>query len=150
MAVTLTQQQMTNLIVSPPSGQKTLGQLVSFDPNSPNLPQTGTPELSTYLNDQGSYEKSLKELNSLKAATAVLNREFHGNWNKMSGSYNLPYTAINQDLLLFGFYITYLFLMIVLCMVAYKNTQSAKQTLYGFIGGIFLLFIITGILYRMA
>lgn len=141
---------MNNLIVSPLSGQKTLAQLVSLNPSSPNLPQTETPELSTYLNDQGSYEKSQQELKSLTAATAVLNREFHGNWNKNNGTYNLPYTAINQDLLLFGFYISYLFLMIVLCMVAYKNTQSAKQTLYGFIGGIFLLFIITGILYRMA
>jgi len=151
--VTLDQATISKLIVSPLTGTKTLGQLVALNPSSPDLPQgtqSGTPELSSYLDDQGSYEKSKKELASLTAATAVLNREFHGNYTKIGGSYNLPYTAINQDLLLYGFYISYLFLIIVLCMVAYKNTQSAKQTLYGFIGGLFLLFIITGILYRMA
>jgi len=110
-----------------------------------------TSGLATLLDEQSSHEKTTQQINSMTAATSVLNREFHQNAVLAGGiSYNAPAFGINQDILLMAFYLSYLFLVVILCVTHYKQTLSWQQTLYGFLGSLFLLFIITAILLRTA
>jgi hypothetical protein len=110
-----------------------------------------TSGLPTLLDEQSSYEKTTQKINSLNAATAVLNREFHQNAVVSGGiGYTAPMFGINQDVLLLGFYFSYLFLVVILCITYYKQSGSWQQTLYGFLGSLFLLFVITGLLLRTA
>jgi hypothetical protein len=110
-----------------------------------------TSGLPALLDEQSSYKKTTQKINSLNAATAVLNREFHQNAVASGGiRYTAPMFGINQDILLLGFYFSYLFLVLVLCVTYYKQSGSWQQTLYGFLGSLFLLFVITGLLLRTA
>jgi hypothetical protein len=107
-------------------------------------------ELNRLVEEQGSYEALMTKVHQLKKNTATLNREFDERFKETEGLYKLPFFGTNQDILLLGFYFSYLFLMIVMLVVYYKNTQSWQNTLYGAVGALFALMIISGLLFRLA
>jgi hypothetical protein len=111
---------------------------------------TVNSELNRLVEQQGSYEALMTKVHQLKKNTATLNREFDERFKETEGLYKLPFFGTNQDILLLGFYFSYLVLMIVMLVVYYKNTQSWQNTLYGAVGSIFALMIITGLLFRLA
>ena len=111
---------------------------------------TVNSELNRLIEQQGSYEALMTKVHQLKKNTATLNREFDERFKETEGLYKLPFFGTNQDILLLGFYFSYLFLMIVMLVVYYKNTQSWQNTLYGAVGSIFALMIISGLLFRLA
>jgi hypothetical protein len=111
---------------------------------------TVNSELNRLVEKQGSYEALMTKVHQLKKNTATLNREFDERFKETEGLYKLPFFGTNQDILLIGFYFSYLFLMIVMLVVYYKNTQSWQNTLYGAVGSIFALMIISGLLFRLA
>ena len=111
---------------------------------------TVNSELNKLIEQQGSYEALMTKVHQLKKNTATLNREFDERFRETEGLYKLPFFGTNQDILLLGFYFSYLFLMIVMLVVYYKNTQSWQNTLYGAVGSIFALMIISGLLFRLA
>jgi len=111
---------------------------------------TVNSELNKLIEQQGSYEALMTKVHQLKKNTATLNREFDERFKETEGLYKLPFFGTNQDILLLGFYFSYLFLMIVMLVVYYKNTQSWQNTLYGAVGSIFALMIISGLLFRLA
>jgi len=111
---------------------------------------TVNSELNRLVEEQGSYEALMTKVHQLKKNTATLNREFDERFKETEGLYKLPFFGTNQDILLLGFYVSYLFLMIVMLVVYYKNTQSWQNTLYGAVGSIFALMIISGLLFRLA
>ena len=111
---------------------------------------TVNSELNRLVEEQGSYEALMTKVHQLKKNTATLNREFDERFKETEGLYKLPCFGTNQDILLLGFYFSYLFLMIVMLVVYYKNTQSWQNTLYGAVGAVFALMIITGLLFRLA
>ena len=111
---------------------------------------TVNSELNRLIEQQGSYEALMTNVHQLKKNTATLNREFDERFKETEGRYKLPFFGTNQDILLLGFYFSYLVLMIVMLVVYYKNTQSWQNTLYGAVGSIFALMIITGLLFRLA
>ena len=111
---------------------------------------TVNSELNRLVEEQGSYEALMTKVHQLKKNTATLNREFDERFKETEGLYKLPFFGTNQDILLLGFYFSYLFLIIVMLVVYYKNTQSWQNTLYGAVGSIFALMIISGLLFRLA
>jgi len=111
---------------------------------------TVNSELNRLIEQQGSYEALMTKVHQLKKNTATLNRDFDERFKETEGLYKLPFFGTNQDILLIGFYFSYLFLMIVMLVVYYKNTQSWQNTLYGAVGSIFALMIISGLLFRLA
>jgi len=111
---------------------------------------TVNSELNRLIEQQGSYEALMTKVHQLKKNTATLNREFDERFKETEGLYKLPFFGTNQDILLLGFYFSYLFLMIVMLVVYYKNTQSWQNTLYGAVGALFALMIISGLLFRLA
>ena len=111
---------------------------------------TVNSELNKLIEQQGSYEALMTKVHQLKKNTATLNRDFDERFKETEGLYKLPFFGTNQDILLIGFYFSYLFLMIVMLVVYYKNTQSWQNTLYGAVGSIFALMIISGLLFRLA
>jgi len=111
---------------------------------------TVNSELNKLIEQQGSYEALMTKVHQLKKNTATLNREFDERFKETEGLYKLPFFGTNQDILLLGFYFSYLFLIIVMLVVYYKNTQSWQNTLYGAVGSIFALMIISGLLFRLA
>ena len=111
---------------------------------------TVNSELNRLVEQQGSYEALMTKVHQLKKNTATLNREFDERFKETEGLYKLPFFGTNQDILLLGFYFSYLVLMIVMLVVYYKNTQSWQNTLYGAVGSIFALMIISGLLFRLA
>lgn len=111
---------------------------------------TVNSELNALVEEQGSYETIMTKIHQLRKNTATLNREFDERFKMTEGKYLLPFFGTNQDILLLGFYFSYLFLMIVMLTVYYKNTQSWQNTLYGAFGALFALMIITGLLFRLA
>jgi len=111
---------------------------------------TVNSELNRLIEQQGSYEALMTKVHQLKKNTATLNREFDERFKETEGLYKLPFFGTNQDILLLGFYFSYLFLIIVMLVVYYKNTQSWQNTLYGAVGSIFALMIISGLLFRLA
>ena len=66
------------------------------------------------------------------------------------GDYYAPFFGTNQDILLLGFYFSYIFLVAVALFSIYTNTQSIQRVIYGLLGSGFALLIITGILLRVA
>jgi hypothetical protein len=111
---------------------------------------TVNSELNRLVEQQGSYEALMTKVHQLKKNTATLNREFDERFKETEGLYKLPFFGTNQDILLLGFYFSYLVLMIVMLIIYYKNTQSWQNTLYGAVGSIFALMIISGLLFRLA
>jgi hypothetical protein len=111
---------------------------------------TVNSELNRLIEQQGSYEALMTKVHQLKKNTATLNREFDERFKETEGLYKLPFFGTNQDILLLGFYFSYLFLMVVMLVVYYKNTQSWQNTLYGALGALFALMIISGLLFRLA
>jgi hypothetical protein len=111
---------------------------------------TVNSELNRLVEEQGSYEALMTKVHQLKKNTATLNREFDERFKETEGLYKLPFFGTNQDILLIGFYFSYLFLMVVMLVVYYKNTQSWQNTLYGALGALFALMIISGLLFRLA
>jgi hypothetical protein len=111
---------------------------------------TVNSELNRLIEEQGSYEALMTKVHQLKKNTATLNREFDERFKETEGLYKLPFFGTNQDILLLGFYFSYLVLMIVMLVVYYKNTQSWQNTLYGAVGALFALMIISGLLFRLA
>jgi len=78
---------------------------------------TVNSELNRLVEEQGSYEALMTKVHQLKKNTATLNREFDERFKETEGLYKLPFFGTNQDILLLGFYFSYLFLMIVMLVV---------------------------------
>ena len=68
----------------------------------------------------------MTKVHQLKKNTATLNREFDERFKETEGLYKLPFFGTNQDILLLGFYFSYLFLMIVMLVVYYKIHSRGK------------------------
>jgi len=109
-----------------------------------------TSDFQTQFNKYGSSEDIKKEIASLKKNTDTLNREFDERYLSMGGTYKIPFFGTNQDILLIGFYLAYAFFSTVMLITYYKATLSWQNTLYGAMGCVFALLILTGILFRIA
>ena len=107
-------------------------------------------DLQNYLESQGSLPEYQKQIQGMKNATTTLNEEFNQRHTQLGGSYQLPLFGTNQDIVLLGFYFSYLFLTIVSLMTVYKNTQSIRNVMYGLCLCIIVLFIITGLMFQIA
>jgi hypothetical protein len=97
----------------------------------------------------GSYDDVQKKIVQLDASTKTLNQEFNDRHISM-GDYYAPMFGTNQDIIILGFYFSYIFLVGVALFSIYYNTQSIERVIYGLLGSGFALFIITGILLRVA
>lgn len=107
-------------------------------------------ELKTFLDTQGSLPEINKQIQQLTTATNTLNQEFNERHAMMGGTYQLPLFGTNQDIVLLGFYFSYIFLTIVSLFTIYKNTNSIQNVFYGFCLSAILLLILTGLLYKIA
>ena len=107
-------------------------------------------DLKNYLESQGSLPEYNKQIQGMKNATNTLNEEFNQRHTNLGGTYQLPLFGTNQDIVLLGFYFSYAFLTFVSLLTVYKNTQSWRNVLYGLLLCIILLFIITGLLFKIA
>lgn len=106
-------------------------------------------DLLPIFQKNGSYDDVQKKILTLDASTKTLNQEFQEQY-KTKGTYEYPIFGTNQDIILLGFYFSYVFLVVVALFSIYTHTQSIQQIVYGLIGSVFTLFIITGILLRVA
>jgi hypothetical protein len=106
-------------------------------------------DLNTLLESQGKIADYNKKITQMRSATSAFDKEF-GERHTATTPFSLSNFAINQDILLLGFMMSYAFLTVVGLIVLYKNTQSIQNTAYGlFMSGILLLIIIA-ILLRAA
>lgn len=97
----------------------------------------------------GTYDDVQRKIVTLDASTKTYNQEFQEQY-ATKGNYEYPFLGTNQDKILLGFYFAYLFMVAVALFSIYANTQSIQHVLYGLLGSAFTLFIITGILLRVA
>ncbi len=107
-------------------------------------------DLKNFLDSQGSLNSISSQIRSLTDATRTFNQEFNERHAMMGGTYQLPLFGTNQDIVLLGFYFSYIFLTLVSLFTVYKNTQSIQNVLYGFCLAGVLLLIITGLLFKIA
>ena len=107
-------------------------------------------DLKNFLDTQGSLPSISTQIRSLTDATRTFNQEFNERHAMMGGTYQLPLFGTNQDVVLLGFYFSYIFLTLVSLFTVYKNTQSIQNVLYGFCLAGILLLIITGLLFKIA
>jgi hypothetical protein len=107
-------------------------------------------DLKNYLESQGSLPEYNKQIQGMKNATNTLNEEFNQRHTALGGTYQLPLFGTNQDIVLLGFYFSYAFLTVVTLITVYKNTQSLRPVIYGLCLCVILLFIITGLLFKIA
>ena len=116
------------------------GRLYSLSQNS---------DLLTILQKNGSFDDVQRKINTLDASTKTLNQEFKDQYAS-KGNYEYPFFGTNQDIILLGFYFSYIFMVVVALFNIFVNTQSIQRIVYGILGATFTLFIITGILLRVA
>jgi hypothetical protein len=107
-------------------------------------------DLKNYLESQGSLPDYQKQIQGMRNATNTLNEEFNQRHASLGGTYQLPLFGTNQDIVLLGFYFSFLFLTAVSLLTVYKNTQSIQNVLYGLCLCAILLLIITGLLFQIA
>ncbi len=107
-------------------------------------------DLKNYLESQGSLPEYNKQIQGMKNAINTLNEEFNQRHAGFGGTYQLPLFGTNQDIVLLGFYFSYAFLTVVSLLTVYKNTQSLQTVLYGLCVCVIVLFIITGLLFKIA
>lgn len=105
-------------------------------------------EINKLIESQGEIGSYEKKISSLRSAASVYNKEFDDRHN-MTAPYKMPMLATNQDILLLGFYFSYLFLTLVGLIILFKNTANIQNVVYGFIMSFFILLIITAILVRL-
>ena len=111
---------------------------------------SASPGFNKLLESQGSIQETSKKINELNAARDVLNKEFDERYTATGGTYSLPLFGTNQDILLYGFLFSYVFLTLVVCITIYKNTGSFRNTLYALGVSGFAFLIIIGLLFQVA
>jgi uncharacterized membrane protein YjjP (DUF1212 family) len=107
-------------------------------------------DLKNYLESQGSLPEYQKQIQGMKNATNTLNEEFNQRHAALGGTYQLPLFGTNQDIVLLGFYFSYAFLTFVSLLTVYKNTQSIQNVVYALCLCVILLFVITGLMFKIA
>jgi hypothetical protein len=107
-------------------------------------------DLKNYMESQGSLPDYQKQIQGMKNAIHTLNEEFNQRHASLGGTYQLPLFGTNQDIVLLGFYFSFLFLTAVSLLTVYKNTQSMQNVVYGICLCAILLLIITGLLFQIA
>ena len=92
------------------------------------------PELNTMLESQGKIYDYNKKINQMRSASSAFNKEFSER-HEGNSPYSQSKFAINQDILLIGFFISYAFLTFVGMVVIYKNTMSIQNAAYALVLG---------------
>lgn len=106
-------------------------------------------DIYNFLESQGHVQVYQQKIKELQSATSVYNKEFDERHNAIT-PYSMSKFAINQDILLLGFYFSYAFLTIISLIVVYKNAQSWPNVAYAFVMAVAILFVITAMVLRVA
>ena len=109
----------------------------------------GTVEIvtQTLLLNQNKLNSDIDKMN---ASAKAHNEEFNSRYELNGGTYTQTIASTTQDLLLYLFYFTYLFLGILLSLYVYKNTLEPRNGLYVFVASLLVLAVVTGVIYKFA